>query len=133
MMPNIKVSELPEKYPSLFHEEDKTTLISSIQCDDGWYELLDVLCASIKQEIEHTKTTCRVEQVKEKFGGLRFYCTGNEAVQGMVRLAEAYSYYLCEKCGNKGKLCDIRGWRQTLCDDCYEKKIVIVDNKARGG
>lgn len=60
-------------------------------------------------------------QVKEKFGGLRFYYTGgDDYINGMVRLAEIMSYRTCEKCGNIGeyKRRD-RGYIQTLCDNCY--------------
>jgi hypothetical protein len=43
-------------------------------------------------------------QVKEKFGGLRFYYNGgDEKIEGMVRLAEAMSKCTCEGCGNPGK------------------------------
>lgn len=46
-----------------------------------------------------------VDQVKEKFGTLRFYYHGgDETVDGMVRMAENMSSVTCEMCGNKGKI-----------------------------
>lgn len=56
-------------------------------------------------------------QVKEKFGGLRFYTNGtDDVVNGMIRMAESLSYRTCEVCGNPGKLRK-GGWMQTLCDE----------------
>ena len=55
-------------------------------------------------------------QVKEKFGGLRFYTNGyNEAVSAMISMAESMSYRTCEVCGNPGRSNNY-GWISTLCD-----------------
>ena len=57
-----------------------------------------------------------VQQIKEKFGGLRFYYDGgNDEISGMVRMAEAWADQTCEVCGNKGKHRS-GGWIRTLCD-----------------
>ena len=45
-----------------------------------------------------------IVQIKEKFGGLRFYYNGgDEHIHGMVSMAERWADHSCEKCGNKGK------------------------------
>lgn len=55
------------------------------------------------------------EQVKEKFGGLRFYYRGGDRyIEGLVTMAESMSYATCEECGNPGKPNKI-GWIRTLC------------------
>ena len=55
-------------------------------------------------------------QVKEKFGGLRFYTNGyTDEVGGMIRMAESMSYRTCEVCGNSGRS-NNHGWISTLCD-----------------
>jgi hypothetical protein len=68
----------------------------------------------------------RVEQIKEKFGGLRFYYQGgDEAISGMVTMAECWAYRTCEQCGNKGKQRE-GGWIRTLCrthEDEYQAKL----------
>jgi hypothetical protein len=61
-----------------------------------------------------------VQQVKEKFGTLRFYCPGNETIYKYVRMAEWLSSVTCEDCGKPGKAND-SGWIQTLCDDCRNR------------
>jgi phage FluMu protein Com len=58
-----------------------------------------------------------VVQVKEKFGTLRFYCGGTEAIDKYVRLAERLSSVTCEDCGKLGKVND-SGWIRTQCDAC---------------
>lgn len=62
-----------------------------------------------------------VEQVKEKFGTLRFYYQGgDDQIHGMVRMAEAMSAVTCEQCGVPAKTGG-RGWISTLCDSCREE------------
>lgn len=55
-------------------------------------------------------------QIKEKFGGLRFYYEGgDDYVYGLVTFAEIMSESTCEVCGDAGKS---RGgpWVETLCN-----------------
>ena len=57
-----------------------------------------------------------IEQIKEKFGGLRFYYQGgDDHIDGMVTMAEVWAGQTCETCGNRGKRRD-GGWVRTLCD-----------------
>lgn len=67
-----------------------------------------------------------VQQVKEKFGTLRFYCSGNETIHKYVRLAEWLSSVTCEDCGKPGKAND-SGWIRTQCDDCRNPRTVCED------
>ena len=61
-----------------------------------------------------------LDQVKEKFGTLRFYYTGgDEYIHGMVTLAEAMSGVTCEGCGNIGERRG-GGWVHTYCEPCEE-------------
>lgn len=58
----------------------------------------------------------QIQQIKEKFGGLRFYYQGgDEHIAGMVSMAETWASRTCEKCGNKGHSRS-GGWIRTLCD-----------------
>lgn len=57
-----------------------------------------------------------VLQVKEKFGGLRFYiCAGNQPIWDRIAKAEKESYKTCEVCEESGVL-RTDGWMKTLCD-----------------
>lgn len=57
-----------------------------------------------------------VSQVKEKYGTLRFYCSGNDRVFQLTNLAERASELTCEQCGQYGKM---RGhsWLYVACDE----------------
>jgi len=58
-----------------------------------------------------------VYQVKEKYGGLRFYCEGEgrPEIEYAIHRAERRARRTCERCGARGRL---RGgsWLATLCD-----------------
>jgi len=61
----------------------------------------------------------RAAQVKEKFGGLRYYMTcGSDQIYDLISEAEALSYKTCEECGNPGEERDT-GWIKTLCTECF--------------
>ena len=58
----------------------------------------------------------RIAQIKEKFGGLRFYYDGgDDQISGFVDMAELWAGHSCEQCGNMGKQRS-GGWVRTLCD-----------------
>lgn len=64
----------------------------------------------------------RIDQIKEKFGGLRFYYSGGDKeISGMTRLAESLSYKICEYCGTTHNVGITKGWICVICKDCYEK------------
>lgn len=58
-------------------------------------------------------------QVKEKFGGLRFYVHGaNDEQYAIISSMEHMSQYVCEECGTmKGSMLYSMGWYKTLCPD----------------
>lgn len=56
-----------------------------------------------------------VFQVKEKFGGLRFYIgEGNPVIYNRINEAEDLSFHICEECGEPGERY-YDGWIKTLC------------------
>lgn len=63
-------------------------------------------------------------QVKEKFGGLRFYVSGGtEAHQDMINMVEALSYRVCEECGSMMDTTTYTmGWHSTLCPTHGQQK-----------
>ncbi len=145
--------QLVEKYPLIFknrHGDMKeTAMFWGFECGDGWYQVLDSLCANIQHHIDwsHKNHKWDIEyneknpdeprevrdpvpqvvavQVKEKFGGLRFYYDGgDDRIYGMVRMAESWASCTCEECGAPGKHRS-GGWIRTLCDEheqAYQKR-----------
>ena len=108
----------------------------NIECGDGWKELYQPLIDFVenynKEHINDEPKSClEITQIKEKFGGLRFYWCGenipsNIVVQlhEMVQNAEEMSYKTCETCGSKKNVgLTIDGWYTTICEDCLIKAI----------
>ena len=135
---NVKV--LSEKYSDLFikHYYKDRLMPFWFECGDGWYNLVDCLLADIKNHVDNKKQSLdykkergetvtdeeyeaikvTIVQIKEKYGGLRFYTYGSDDyVRGMIDMAESISYRVCEACGNPGTLLS-KGWWRTLCDPC---------------
>jgi hypothetical protein len=118
------------KYPKIFAQRNmamtETCMCWGFCCGDGWYEILDSLCGHIQSHIDwqnknHEKHPVVEQvvavQVKEKFGGLRFYYDGgDETIRGMVRMAESWAANTCETCGDKGKHRVDGGWHYVSCD-----------------
>lgn len=94
----------------------------------GWYPIIEQLCASIQRHIDFknkTEEVCPqvvVEQIKEKFGGLRFYYYGgDDYIDGLVSMAESWADSSCEECGARGKRRG-GGWIRTLCEEHEEQR-----------
>ena len=99
------------------------------ECGDGWFNILDQLMSNIQHHIDWNNKNFEkgykqykqvpqvtLDQVKEKFGTLRFYYTGgDDVIGGMVRMAESMSAVTCEQCGNPGTVGG-QGWISTLCE-----------------
>lgn len=120
----------PEK-PSDFQEhlEDDTAPLDywGIECDGGWFQIIDRLSRDCENEIEllilddvPKQRWPRAAQIKEKWGGLRFYIRGDvsPALRARIRDVEkTESYETCERCGKPGELRKT-GWVHTYCDTC---------------
>lgn len=82
-------------------------------------------------EYRHVPEACPqvvAEQIKEKFGTLRFYYHGgDEVIDGMVRMAESMSGVTCETCGNPGQMRN-GGWVRTLCDKHAEEQGYMLED-----
>lgn len=76
----------------------------------------------------------RASQVKEKYGGLRFYMTdATEEMYALIEEAEQRSYKICDRCGNPGQTTKINGWIHTGCKECLkvEKKKIFRTSKIK--
>jgi hypothetical protein len=126
-MTNDLQETLFNKYPKLFREKDlppsQTCMCWGFECGDGWFNILDVLCEKINKHCEKNDIDVTVAQVKEKFGGLRFYYNGGDyTVDDLVSFAESLSERTCEICGSPGKMGQTNGWYRTTCEGCNEKR-----------
>lgn len=94
------------------------------ECHQGWNALIQPLCDDLQ------RLGGRVVQIKEKFGGLRFYYrlprkvrkSDKEAFLRKVLKAMDASLSICETCGKPGALVNDKGYLFTACDACREAR-----------
>ncbi len=83
---------------------------------DGWRPMVLELIELCK------KHDVRIYQIKEKFGGLRFYSSvAPGGLEQLIWAAEHISFHICEDCGSSGKQRST-SWIRTLCDECFKKR-----------
>lgn len=87
----------------------------------GWANII----RDIHKKLYYLDEDYGIMQIKEKFGGLRYYYSIggenkdyiiNEIARDVVSSGEKMSYQRCEACSNYGALRS-GGWVQTLCDE----------------
>lgn len=122
--------KMHERFPLMFSKP-----YGGFDVGEGWYDIVETLCSHIQRHIdwknEHNEPVPQVvvNQIKEKFGGLRFYYNGgDDTVHGMVHIAEAWASHSCETCGDKGKRRG-GGWIRTLCDKHEEERQLIMNER----
>ena len=103
----------------------------------GWAGLLE---SALKEMLE-AGWKGHLEQVKEKFGGLRIYYNMGEPEDSpladvddltdderelwnmkIVSKAEKESFKTCQDCGQPGQLLNNSGWLMTLCSKCFQNR-----------
>jgi hypothetical protein len=136
---------LQKKYPKILKDlggDPTKTCMSSehggIDIGDGWIPLLEKLFQFCQFNHDNNGYPQLVaDQIKEKFGSLRFYyhfeeCDSDAAetgkrwnrtenmLEGACRFAETLSETICETCGQPGKLIG-KHWRAVRCEKCASK------------
>jgi len=92
-------------------------------CGDGWLQLIHDLIV----ELLAAGWDKQIKQIKEKFGGLRFYIgSGSEEIWDIISKYEELSYKVCEVCGEAGEIRNDCGWHgsswyKTMCDKHYQE------------
>lgn len=138
---------LQEKYPKILRDlggNMSETCMSwahgGIAVGDGWISLLESVFKFAQFNTDKNKYPQLVaDQIKEKFGSLRFYYhfepteasleyAASDAgkkwpreeayIAGAINFAELMSGQICERCGKPAKCKNRKGWLSTLCEDC---------------
>ena len=103
----------------------------SFAVGDGWYKLIYDLVHDIRvNDLKKGDWITKATQVKEKFGGLRFYVTGtSDKNWALIRNAEQKSYGICEESGSEVEVGTWNnGWVRTMCRElAYEKFYELSD------
>jgi len=107
---NRMAEQLKAGDSALFDEEYKD-LIGSDFKEKRRQELIDREPQIVPEPIPQVT----LDQVKEKFGTLRFsYSGGDDYISGLVSMAESMSGVTCETCGKPGTRTG-GGWVKTVC------------------
>lgn len=125
---------LCQKYPKIFKNREESVMEVCMdwgfECGSGWFNIIDTLCQEIQYHIDQKVVGLRQDdrmsiqviagQIKQKYGGLRFYYTGgDDTVSALVSFAENLSNKTCEHCGQVGKKRNA-SYIEVLCDECVK-------------
>ena len=119
---------LLKKHPKIFSDADKppteSLMCFGFECGDGWVGIIDKLCQRLQRLSDESGFQVTAFQVKEKFGGLRFYVNGTDkAMDDAIDFFCEMSYYVCEVCGTTLNVSQTKdGWISTLCETDANKK-----------
>lgn len=130
-----KTTTLQERYPKIFglgEDPNEPYGLYGLECGDGWFDLIDVLCRNIQGHLdfkmkgletgeEKEALQLIATQVKQKYSTLRFYYSGgDDYTAGLIQMAESMSGMICETCGEKATV-RTKGWMINLCNSCHIK------------
>lgn len=91
---------------------------------EGWHHLI----RDLENILNDLDPNYRLHQVKEKFGGLRYYADTQveenlTAFMSAVSVYEDQSFKICEVCGEPGQCVGSKGWIKTLCHEHRQEEI----------
>jgi hypothetical protein len=146
-MTDQEFENLAKRYPDLFQKAQVDNFAIGI----GWLPIVETLCNALSYNIENARSRLKyaidnptakfsvdfsaleaavateleklpvIVQVKEKFGGLRFYTNGGTPeMHNYIHFAEMISRNMCEECGAPGKTRNGR-WIRTLCEKHHKE------------
>ena len=124
-------TKLEKQLKHHFHGGKRKVLL---ECDSGWFPII----AKLDMDIRKLAPEYVILQIKEKFGGLRYYIGALredvfEQVHALIKEAEQIASKTCECCGEEGTLCRRGGWLKTLCQDCFKDWTEYDDRPAEYG
>lgn len=138
--------ELVKKYPKILrdYKGDKmeTCMAWGMECDDGWYELLDKCMEKLQyfcdlSSREGNEVQVVATQIKEKYGTLSFYTSiygsngiERDIIDNIIDAAEIKSAHTCEITGKEGTVCKRGGWYRTLCYEEARKSGYVACNES---
>lgn len=139
------------KFPTLYRDR-YAPMNQTCMCwgfpDDGWAKIIYELSEELEFLGWQFDIDIIADQVKEKFGTLRFYIhlertenVDKNVVHMVSRIAhdlisnkEFASAHTCEKCGDRFTAKQRKGgWIKTLCDKCEEERNASVAERQTPG
>ena len=120
----------------IYSDEREPFPMFGIETGEGWKPIaMKVINAIIEYNDNSPEdSVIYIDQVKEKFAGLRIYVTYDnvpqdvvDKIENLIKEAEIEASNTCEECGSKENIgMRVNGWYTVMCEDCA-KKIVQSD------
>lgn len=123
-----KYEYLTHKYAHLFSKHEMQAFpMFGFECGEGWYANLAQLLGHIDHYFTHkykgVPEGFQIVQIKEKFGGLRFYVDGgDDVIHELISFTENLCDRTCEFCGSNQNIMRSKGWIVTACQNCTETR-----------
>ena len=100
---------LCQRYPALYADrhgdEQSTAMCWGFEIGDGWFAIVDAISEILTLQAKAAGVPCpAVQQVKQKFGSLRFRVEAPATGRHAIALAEEMSRRICEISGCPGRL-----------------------------
>jgi ribosomal protein S27AE len=121
-------TKLIDNYPLSF-KNNPDWIYKNIECNGGWLTLVERLLDSIESHLATLPKNSKVrknfvvQQIKEKFGGLRVYVDGaDDFIYDKIMQTEEDSKRICEFCGIGGEMSRHGHYYRTVCGDCRKTK-----------
>jgi len=107
----ITEEEMSSKLSGYYGGENNEGYFCGRESLPGWRKII----LDLHDKLVEESPDYYIIQIKEKFGGLRYYVGGTTyAGYDMIDEAERLSYVTCETCGRPGEPTS-KGWTRTLC------------------
>ena len=100
---------LCQRYPALYADrhgdEQSTAMCRGFELGDGWFAIVDAISEVLTLQAKAAGVPCpAVQQVKQKFGSLRFRVEVPATGRHAIAFAEEMSRRVCESSGRPGRL-----------------------------
>lgn len=121
--------DIIKDFPSLFTGDPRyPSMLFGVETGEGWADIIYEACEKIHEHIKPLPEEVQKEfyftQIKEKFGGLRIYCSWTtDGIEEIIRYASRKASKTCEVTGEVGEVRGIGGWYSCLCDRLYYKEL----------
>lgn len=125
------MQQLYEGYPKMFEH------CFEVSVPPGWESVVFCLTDYLQYTTDNNnEPQVVVNQVKEKYGGLRYYVdSASDEQYGAINFACRLAYGICEKCGSMQDVTTkaTKSWVRTLCTSCRAAELKQYKIEARKG
>lgn len=115
--------QLIERFPQLYIHPRWGKI--QFEINNGWFDLILNLSLEIEKCVNSSENKIWpvAMQVKEKFGGLRFYVdNSDDDIDNIIAKYENLSIETCDVCGKTGKRESVNRWLSVRCTEHSESK-----------